>query len=245
MRQTGGLVLFFLCLSIIFIEPVRDSLNNWFRRSELSEERALGTAIPYKQHIKEIQGTLQKSGFDPGVPDGNMGDKTRQAVRLFQEKRGLKPTGWIDARTLEAIENEARIHNELAKKELDRQVHAQFAAPEAVSARTSNNARPVAETSVSAVADGPDVVAQEKQIEQAKEASPVVQSAAPRQSGKPAYDSKQIQRALKKAGLYKGKVDGKIGKQTKKAIKAFQKKNKLKVDGVVGEKTWTALKKYL
>lgn len=56
---------------------------------------------------------------------------------------------------------------------------------------------------------------------------------------------KQIQVALKKAGLYLGPIDGKIGPKTRQAIKAFQKKNNLKPDGIVGKATWEKLKQYL
>ena len=57
--------------------------------------------------------------------------------------------------------------------------------------------------------------------------------------------TKQIQTALKKAGFYKGEIDGKIGPRTKAAIRAFQKAKKLNPDGVVGAKTWEELKRYL
>ena len=56
---------------------------------------------------------------------------------------------------------------------------------------------------------------------------------------------KDIQRALKNAGVYSGNVDGKVGPQTRKAIENFQMSNNLKPDGVVGKKTWEALQKYL
>lgn len=56
---------------------------------------------------------------------------------------------------------------------------------------------------------------------------------------------KEIQRALKQAGFYKGKIDGKIGPRTKKAIREFQKANKLKPDGIVGSKTWKQLISYI
>jgi peptidoglycan hydrolase-like protein with peptidoglycan-binding domain len=56
---------------------------------------------------------------------------------------------------------------------------------------------------------------------------------------------KQIQIGLRKAGFYKGGIDGKMGPQTKEAIKAFQKAEGLKMDGAVGTKTWAALNKYL
>lgn len=56
---------------------------------------------------------------------------------------------------------------------------------------------------------------------------------------------KQVQLVLKKAGFYKGDIDGKTGPRTKGAIKAFQKALGLKVDGVVGKATWAALSRYL
>lgn len=56
---------------------------------------------------------------------------------------------------------------------------------------------------------------------------------------------KQIQQALKNAGVYAGKIDGEIGPKTKKAIEAFQAQNGLKADGKVGAKTWKALSGYL
>ena len=52
-----------------------------------------------------------------------------------------------------------------------------------------------------------------------------------------------VQKALKRAGVYSGAVDGRLGKKTKKAIKAFQRKNGLYADGIVGEKTWALLNK--
>ncbi|MBF0489855.1 MAG: glycosyltransferase [Candidatus Omnitrophica bacterium] len=57
--------------------------------------------------------------------------------------------------------------------------------------------------------------------------------------------SKQIQQALKNAGFYTGKIDGKVGPLTLKAIKDFQSKNSLSVDGKVGPKTWKVLSVHL
>ena len=51
-----------------------------------------------------------------------------------------------------------------------------------------------------------------------------------------------LQSALLRAGFDPGPVDGKLGKKTKAAIKAFQRRNNLRADGVVGEKTWSLLK---
>jgi peptidoglycan hydrolase-like protein with peptidoglycan-binding domain len=56
---------------------------------------------------------------------------------------------------------------------------------------------------------------------------------------------KEIQIALRNAGYDPGKIDGKLGKQTIEAIKAFQKANNLPADGKVGKKTWSFLRDYL
>ncbi|MBF0493911.1 MAG: peptidoglycan-binding protein [Candidatus Omnitrophica bacterium] len=58
-------------------------------------------------------------------------------------------------------------------------------------------------------------------------------------------NGKDVQQALKNAGYYDGPVDGKIGKGTRKAIKAFQKASGLTADGVVGKKTWSKLRTHL
>ena len=64
-------------------------------------------------------------------------------------------------------------------------------------------------------------------------------------SGKKSLTHKDIQLALKNAGFYNGPIDGKVGKNTKKAIKEFQKANGLKANGVVGKETKEKLAGYL
>ncbi len=51
----------------------------------------------------------------------------------------------------------------------------------------------------------------------------------------------EVQRSLTAAGFDPGAVDGRFGKKTKAAIKAFQRSKGLKADGVVGERTWKLL----
>jgi peptidoglycan hydrolase-like protein with peptidoglycan-binding domain len=58
-------------------------------------------------------------------------------------------------------------------------------------------------------------------------------------------DVKDIQTALKNAGYFKGEADGKMGKKTRLAVRAFQKANNLTPDGKVGKNTWVVLKEYL
>jgi peptidoglycan hydrolase-like protein with peptidoglycan-binding domain len=56
---------------------------------------------------------------------------------------------------------------------------------------------------------------------------------------------RELQKALKAAGVYEGKIDGKVGPKTKAAVVEFQGAHSLKADGVVGQKTWNELKAYL
>lgn len=72
---------------------------------------------------------------------------------------------------------------------------------------------------------------------------PKLESLPPSGPYKPAIN--EIQTALKNAGYYTGKIDGKTGPKTNQAIEEFQKANSLKVDGKVGPKTWNLLSKYL
>lgn len=54
-------------------------------------------------------------------------------------------------------------------------------------------------------------------------------------------DVKQLQTALNATGDYNLKVDGIFGKDTDKAVRDYQGKNKLSVDGIAGVKTMGAL----
>ncbi len=49
------------------------------------------------EDVRKVQAALAALGFDAGVADGVLGDKTRKAIRAFQTYRGLPATGQIDA----------------------------------------------------------------------------------------------------------------------------------------------------
>lgn len=56
---------------------------------------------------------------------------------------------------------------------------------------------------------------------------------------------KEVQLALKNAGYNPGSIDGKMGKQTREALREFQRANKLTANGKANKKTWALLKEYL
>jgi len=55
-----------------------------------------------KDVITQIQQALQNAGLDPGPIDGSLGFQTLQAVRTFQETKGLA-TGGLTLETLAAL----------------------------------------------------------------------------------------------------------------------------------------------
>ena len=60
-------------------------------------------------------------------------------------------------------------------------------------------------------------------------------------SGDSGNDVKTVQKRLKELKYYKGTVDGKMGKTTVTALKAFQEAHGLKADGVAGKATYAIL----
>jgi peptidoglycan hydrolase-like protein with peptidoglycan-binding domain len=56
-----------------------------------------------QQDVREAQEALKVQGHDPGPIDGVMGSQTRQALKAFQSKNGLKQTGNLDAETKQKL----------------------------------------------------------------------------------------------------------------------------------------------
>ncbi len=54
--------------------------------------------------IRNAQQALQRGGFNVGPIDGVPGPRTQAAVREFQQRNGLTPSGELDAQTLKALE---------------------------------------------------------------------------------------------------------------------------------------------
>ena len=59
--------------------------------------------IDMKKAVSNIQKILIKNGFDPGEPDGVMGQKTRDAITAFQKAHGMEPTGQVDRALVKAL----------------------------------------------------------------------------------------------------------------------------------------------
>ena len=78
-------------------------------RSNMPPERqappsAAATPRPTREQIRRIQQALVNAGFDPGPVDGQMGRKTKRAIRSFQQAHRLKADGVAGEQTLAALQ---------------------------------------------------------------------------------------------------------------------------------------------
>jgi peptidoglycan hydrolase-like protein with peptidoglycan-binding domain len=61
------------------------------------------TPTLYQEGVRQIQVELRKKGSDPGPIDGIFGPRTKEAVRSFQDRYGMKGSGEVDNQTLFAL----------------------------------------------------------------------------------------------------------------------------------------------
>jgi peptidoglycan hydrolase-like protein with peptidoglycan-binding domain len=62
-----------------------------------------GQTVPTPDRIREIQTALQKDGSYQGEPTGKWDDATANAMKKYQDKIGVSPTGKIDAVSLNKL----------------------------------------------------------------------------------------------------------------------------------------------
>ena len=63
--------------------------------------------VDYTAMVRKAQTQLNQLGFDTGTPDGEMGPRTRSAVKAFQRSLGLKETGVIDADLIKELDSQS------------------------------------------------------------------------------------------------------------------------------------------
>ena len=55
--------------------------------------------------VQALQELLNTAGFDSGEPDGRVGSRTRTAIRVYQQNKGLLMDGYASLKLLEALRN--------------------------------------------------------------------------------------------------------------------------------------------
>jgi len=201
-------------------------------KEDMKEEELIGSQEVSNFRIAQMQNALKSFGYDPGVIDGSLGKNTRKAIREFQVAKGISPTCKIDSRTyFELLEN-PRIEIKEAKTVV-------LAEKQKADLEFKNN---IQENTASE---------DNKTIENLPETTVQLQPKAAIQNNKFVKKNKTdkrvglkyFQSVLKRLGFYKGKIDGIAGKNTRLAIKKYQRERGLKPDGILGYKTKLCLTK--
>ena len=79
--------------------PSSERRSRGSRDSSSGQEARSASQGVGQQDVRQAQEALKNQGHDPGPVDGIMGFQTRQALKAFQSKNGLKQTGLLDAET--------------------------------------------------------------------------------------------------------------------------------------------------
>ena len=84
-------------------ESTHGKMNPAREKPEAMREREDGLG-----QVEAVQRMLKEKGHDPGEIDGLMGPRTRQAIKDFQQKEGLTPSGRLDSPTRSKLGLQAR-----------------------------------------------------------------------------------------------------------------------------------------
>ena len=67
------------------------------------ESQDTTAGIDLQQAVRDIQGILNKNGYDAGPADGLMGRRTQTAIAAFQADNGMPATGEVDEPLVRAL----------------------------------------------------------------------------------------------------------------------------------------------
>lgn len=168
--------------------------------------------------VEELQTRLQELGYYNGVIDGDFGENTEKAFKLFQKAAGLYVDGIAGNDTEYLFADDAPVYI-------------------AETAKSSESAETVEKAETELADTG--VSAEEAEAEeQAEEESPAALRYA---VGDYSDDIVPIQEKLISLGYLEGDADGDFGSMTEEAVKAFQTANGLEATGVVEQSTYDKL----
>jgi peptidoglycan hydrolase-like protein with peptidoglycan-binding domain len=71
--------------------------------SRTEQEHQRGQPDMQQSDIRQAQRRLQEAGFDPGPIDGQLGARTKEALREYQKAHGLPQTGQLDESTRDSL----------------------------------------------------------------------------------------------------------------------------------------------
>lgn len=80
---------------------------DWADAQSLPATKASAAKADNTSMIRDAQDKLNYLGFDTGTPDGQMGPRTRSAIRAFQRSLGLAETGEVDRKLIDELKSQA------------------------------------------------------------------------------------------------------------------------------------------
>jgi len=179
------------------------------------------------QIIQSVQQTLKDQGFYYGNVTGDKSAETAAAIRRYQIRNGLQVTGEINPETLRSLNVNS---NQVASS----QPASKPAVTQSNTPGPENNSQ-VAQNSTAASSSEPD---------RWLEANPPF-AVAPNQSAPRRISARaalaEVQRQLMSRGYYQERIDGRPGRRTAFALRAFQFQSGLPPTGRLDTTTLNAL----
>lgn len=174
--------------------------------------------------VSEIQNILANAGY-PSSTNGVFDQETQEAVRLFQQAKGLQVDGIVGKETLTALSNKPesrKLENESTSEEfkLNQPKSEEF---------KLNQPNPEPKKSI-----------RWESIEEPETQAVEESTKSVWQIGDRGSKVSEIQKQLATAG-FQNEANGVFDVKTQEAVRLFQQSKGLKVDGMVGEQTLTAL----
>ncbi len=179
------------------------------------------------QTIQSVQQTLKDQGFYYGNVTGDKSAETTAAIRRYQIRNGLKVTGEINPETLRSLNvnsNQAASSQPAPKPALTQ----------------SNTPRPEDNSQVAQNSSPGSSTEPDRQPEANPSFAGAPNQSAPRRISAHAAVA-EVQRQLMSRGYYRGRVDGRPGRQTAFALRAFQFQSGLPPTGRLDTTTLNAL----
>jgi len=178
------------------------------------------------QSIRSLQQALKDQGFYYGTVTGEKSAETTAAVRRYQIRNGLQVTGEINDETLHALNSTS---NSVAAS----------SRPISKPAHQSNSVRPDVSARLSQSSPPATVSQPNRGLEINPSYSASFYQSSPLRMNRRIIAGAQYQ--LMSRGYYRGRADGKYGRQTAFAVRAFQSSAGLPPTGRLDMQTLEAL----
>src|SRR5213596_3236731 len=184
------------------------------------------------QTVQSVQQTLKDQGFYYGNVTGGKNSETAAAIRRYQIRNGLQVTGEINPETLQSLNVSPKPNPASSSQSVSKPAMAQS------SPAPLDQSAPVAQNSSPQSAQSPSEP--NRQRGSTPDFSGAAYTSPPHRINKRLVVA-EVQRQLMSRGYYQGSVDGRSGRRTALALRAFQLQSGLPPTGRLDMTTLNAL----